>query len=52
MKTLTKQKQTSYQCGVCKFVYKEKRWAQKCQDWCDTHPTCNDKITTHAAERG
>ncbi|MBI2672848.1 hypothetical protein HYX19_01170 [Candidatus Woesearchaeota archaeon] len=39
-----------YQCGICKFYYKEERLAKKCQNWCKEHNSCNIKITKHAVQ--
>ena len=35
-------------CDDCKLAYKEKMWAQKCEEWCLAHRTCNIAITNHA----
>jgi len=37
-----------YQCPICKFWYKEKEWAKKCEAWCKKHKSCNLEITKHA----
>ena len=37
-----------YICEECGFAYKEKEWAQKCQQWCGQHQSCNLEITQHA----
>ena len=37
-----------YQCGECKLVYKSKRLAEKCEQWCKKHKSCNLEITKHA----
>jgi len=33
-------------CEACKFKYKDKSWAEKCQKWCKVN--YNLKITKHA----
>jgi protein-tyrosine-phosphatase len=38
-----------YQCEECGFYYAEKEWAEKCQNWCREHQSCNLEITAHAA---
>lgn len=40
-----------YQCPECGFWYKEKKWAQKCEQWCRKHKSCNIEITKHAIKR-
>lgn len=37
-----------YVCELCKFKYKDKSWAEKCQNWCEIHKSCNLEITKHA----
>ena len=37
-----------YQCNICKFYYKEKSFAEKCERWCKEHKRCNLKITKYA----
>ena len=38
---------TLYVCEECGFVYQEREWAEKCQDWCREHQSCNLEITQH-----
>ena len=33
--------QKHFYCEVCKLVYKEKEWAEKCEKWCKNNSTCN-----------
>ena len=37
-----------FQCGDCGFLYKEKEFARKCEDWCLKYKSCNMEITAHA----
>ncbi len=37
-----------YKCGICGFGYKDKDMAQKCQNWCSVHKSCNLQITKNA----
>jgi len=39
-----------YQCEICKFYYKEKKQAEKCQAWCDERHSCNMEITRSAVD--
>ncbi len=39
-----------YQCEICKFYYIEKKWAEKCQEWCEKHNSCNMEITKNAVD--
>lgn len=36
-----------YQCEECKLLYNEKKWAEKCEEWCKKYHTCNITITRH-----
>lgn len=37
-----------YQCRSCKLFYKEEKWAEKCERWCQEHGSCNFRIIKHA----
>jgi hypothetical protein len=37
-------------CEDFKLKYKEKRWAEKCQEWCNKYNSCNLEITKHASK--
>lgn len=37
-----------YTCEICGFGYRDKDMAEKCQNWCTTHPSCNLEITKNA----
>lgn len=39
-----------YKCGICKFKYKEKSLADKCEEWCKKHNSCNIEITKYAVK--
>ena len=41
-------KQKGYQCEDCKLIYKDKKWAEKCEKWCIKNKSCNLEITKHA----
>ena len=45
---IDKRRMKLFQCGVCKFNYLEKTTAEKCEDWCKKHSSCNLEITRHA----
>ena len=34
-----------YICGECNFAYEDRETAEKCQDWCNKHKSCNLEIT-------
>jgi len=48
VKELSKDGETFYICEACGFAYKEKRLAEKCQQWCAEHQSCNLEITQYA----
>ncbi len=39
-------------CEECKLKYKERDWAEKCEDWCKKYKSCNLEITKHAIKEG
>jgi len=47
VKAIRKNKEKYYVCEECKLKYKDKIWAEKCEDWCKKNHSCNIKITKH-----
>lgn len=37
-------------CEECNFLYKEKKWAQKCEDFCKKYKSCSIEITKHSVK--
>jgi|AntRauTorcE11897_2_1112592.scaffolds.fasta_scaffold04992_3 hypothetical protein len=38
-----------FQCPECGSKYKEKEWADKCEDWCKDHGTsCDLEVVKYA----
>lgn len=50
VKQMKKGIKTFYLCEECEFVYGSKNLAQKCQEWCNKHHSCNIEITKHAVK--
>ncbi|MBI2105824.1 hypothetical protein HYT56_03230 [Candidatus Woesearchaeota archaeon] len=50
VKEIKKENKKYYQCEICKFYYKEKKWAEKCENFCKKHNSCSLEITRHAVE--
>ena len=48
VKELRKDDSKLYVCEACGFAYKEKELAEKCQQWCEEHNSCNLEITKYA----
>lgn len=48
VKSVKKNNKNYFVCEICSFAYKEKELAEKCQNWCDEHKSCNIEITKHA----
>jgi hypothetical protein len=48
VKEIKKERKEYFQCEECKFVYKDKEWAEKCENWCKEHHSCNIEFTKHA----
>lgn len=36
-----------FECEKCGLRYKQKIWAQRCQEWCSKNKSCNLEITKH-----
>lgn len=49
LKELRKDGKIYYICEACGFAYEQEEWAEKCQQWCQEHQSCNLEITQHAA---
>jgi len=39
-----------YQCNICRFYYKTKDFAQKCEYFCKKYKSCSLEITKHAVK--
>jgi len=50
VKEVIKNNKTYYQCEICKFYYKEKKWAKKCEAFCKKHKSCSLEITKHSVK--
>jgi len=37
-----------YECEECHLFYEDAKWAEKCEEWCIEHKSCNLEITKHA----
>lgn len=40
-----------YRCEECLLFYKDKETAEKCEEWCKLHKSCNLEITSYALNR-
>jgi hypothetical protein len=47
-KKLLKEGKEYFQCEECLFYYEDRDWANKCEEWCKVHHSCNIMITKHA----
>jgi len=43
-----KDNKTNFMCEECCLTYKNKKWAEKCWDWCREHKSCNLNIIRHS----
>ena len=50
VKTTKKESRSFYQCEECGFWYKEQELAEKCEEWCRKHQSCNLEITKFAVK--
>lgn len=46
-----RKKRSYYQCKECGFIYKQRKWASKCEEWCAKNKSCNLEIIKHAVEK-
>ncbi len=37
-----------YVCEECVLAYRERRWAEKCEEFCFKYHSCSLEITEHA----
>ncbi len=50
---IKKGKLNLYRCDACGMLFGEREWAEKCQNWCETHEgTCNVEYIQHAVVNG
>lgn len=47
---IKKDDQELYQCEACDLHYRYQELAEKCEQWCREHNSCNLEITAHAEE--
>ena len=40
-----------YACPECGLSYTDKDLAERCEDWCKTHNSCNLEITKHSINK-
>ena len=40
-----------YYCEICKLVYRQKKYAKKCKDWCKKNKSCSLEITRHSTKK-
>ena len=39
-----------FQCEECYLYYKDKKWAEKCEDFCRKNKSCSLEITKYAVK--
>ncbi len=39
-----------FQCDICKFHYKTRDWAEKCENFCKKYNSCSLDITKHSVK--
>ena len=48
IRKISKGRKEYYQCEKCKLIYEDKKWAEKCFEWCKKSCSCNLEITKHS----
>ncbi|MEK6915481.1 MAG: hypothetical protein AABW89_02990 [Nanoarchaeota archaeon] len=51
MKNIKEKRDGEQQCDKCGLSYNNKIKANKCQEWCKKHKSCNLEITKHAINK-
>ena len=50
-KEIRKNGKLYYLCEVCGIAYEQKEWADRCQEWCESHGgSCNIEIIQHSMQ--
>ena len=50
VKEIKKSGKIYFQCEICKFYYKDEKWAQKCEDFCSKYKSCSLEIKKHSVK--
>jgi len=50
VKEIEKQGKKYFQCEACGFYYKDKKWAEKCEEFCNKNKSCSIEITKHSVK--
>lgn len=50
VKEILKNEKYYYICEECGLAYKDKAWAEKCQNFCSKHHACSFEITKYAVQ--
>jgi hypothetical protein len=48
IKKVEKKGKVLFICEECGLAYEQKEWAEKCQQWCKEHQSCNLEIIQHS----
>ena len=48
VKQIKRQNKKLFYCEDCLLLYKNKEWAEKCEDWCKKKNSCKFEITKHS----
>ncbi|MEM4282755.1 MAG: hypothetical protein QW559_03550 [Candidatus Woesearchaeota archaeon] len=49
VKKIRKDNKSYWQCEACGFYYSDSSTAERCEEWCRAHNSCNLEITKKAA---
>jgi hypothetical protein len=50
VKEVRKKNESFHICEICGLMYKEKIWAEKCENFCSKHHACSLEIASHAVQ--
>lgn len=50
VKLIKKKNKKYFKCEACGFYYKDKKWAEKCEEFCNKNKSCSIEITKHSVK--
>jgi len=48
VKEINKSGKEYFECGECSFIYKDRKIAKECEDYCKKNHACSIEITKHS----
>ena len=48
VKKIKKSNKQYFECEECNFIYRDRKTAKECEDYCKKYHSCNTEITKHS----